>query len=164
MRAPFFFVATLIGCGSAPVPPAAEPASSETSSPAPASTVATRDDVSSVATADTAAPAEESASLDEASRCHQAAAAWEQKARPQLKACYREGKKTDPNLMGSASFVTEVDYTGKPKPARIDGISSLGKSVTECMRQALSDTPFDGAEACKTRALTVPVEFPTPHR
>ena len=99
---------------------------------------------------------------DMSDECRKAATAWEQRARPQIKACYREGKKKNPNLMGTASIVTEIGGDGKPKPAKLDGTSSLGDDVANCMVKAVSKTDFPDAAACRGRQLTIPIEFPTP--
>ena len=95
--------------------------------------------------------------------CQKAAQGWEKRARPALKACYREGKKKDPNLMGTARILVDVAFDGKPKPAKLDGPSSLGDDVAACMTDAVTRTPFPEAVECKTRQLTIPIEFPTPH-
>lgn len=96
--------------------------------------------------------------------CHKAAQEWEKRARPEIKACYREGKKKDPNLMGTARILVDVGFDGKVKPARLDGVSSLGDDVAKCMVDAVSKTSFPESGECKTRQLTIPIEFPTPPR
>lgn len=93
--------------------------------------------------------------------CQKAGSAWEKRARPAIKACYREGKKSDPNLMGTARIVVDVAYDGKPKPAKLDGVSSLGDDVAKCMVDAVNKTPFPEGVECKSRQLTIPVEFPS---
>lgn len=93
--------------------------------------------------------------------CQKAGSAWEKRARPAIKACYREGKKSDPNLMGTARIVIDVAYDGKPKPAKLDGVSSLGDDVAACMVAAVTKTPFPEGVDCKGRQLTIPVEFPS---
>lgn len=95
--------------------------------------------------------------------CQKAAQGWEKRARPQIKACYREGKKKDPNLMGTARILVDVGFDGKLKPAKLDGVSSLGDDVAKCMVDAVTATPFPESGECKTRQLTIPIEFPTPH-
>lgn len=94
--------------------------------------------------------------------CQKAAQEWEKRARPQIKACYRDGKKKDPNLMGTARILVDVGFDGKVKPAKLDGVSSLGDDVAKCMVDAVSKTGFPESGECKTRQLTIPVEFPTP--
>lgn len=99
---------------------------------------------------------------DIGAECQAAASAWEKRARPEIKACYREGKKKDPNLMGTARILVDVGGDGKTKPAKLDGISSLGDDVATCMVKAVSKTAFPDASACRGRQLTLPIEFPTP--
>jgi hypothetical protein len=100
-------------------------------------------------------------STDLSAVCQKAAAGWEKRARPAIKACYRQGKKDDPNLMGTARITVEVAYDGKPNPAKLDGISSLGDDVASCMVDAVTKTAFPEATECKSKQLTIPVEFPS---
>lgn len=111
--------------------------------------------------AGTAQGAQPPASTDLGADCQKMAAAWEKRARPAIKACYRTGKKTDPNLMGTARILVEVGYDAKVKPAKLDGVSSLGDEVANCMVAAVTNTPFTEASHCKSRQLTIPIEFPS---
>jgi hypothetical protein len=168
---PFALSLLVTACGGSEAKPA------ETATPAPAAPTLSASDGGAVAgdpyagfdagtieepgaAAASAPPAP--AGGDLGAECRTAAAAWEKRARPQIKACYREGKKKDPNLMGTARIVVDVAYDGKVKPAKLDGTSSLGDDVAACMVKAVSATPFPDAAPCRTRQLTVPVEFPTP--
>ena len=163
-----------VACGSSAPPPTTAPAAPEASS-APEEGAATSADPyasfdggaasssgnpSDFTNVTTPAPAAPSGDLGAA--CQKAAAAWEKRARPQIKACYREGKKKDPNLMGTARINVDVGFDGKLKPAKLEGVSSLGDDVAKCMVAAVSATAFPESGECKSRQLTVPVEFPTP--
>ncbi len=100
-------------------------------------------------------------STDLGAECQQMAALWEKRARPAIKACYREGKKSDRNLMGTARITVEVMYNATVKPAKLDGPSSLGDDVANCMVGAVSKTAFPESVHCKGKQLTIPVEFPS---
>lgn len=152
---------SLGGCGG-PDKPADAPA--EPSTPAPAESAAPT--AEAPAAADAGAAATEQAATppptgDLSEVCQKAGSAYEKRARPAIKACYREGKKGDPNLMGTARIVIDVAFDGKPKPAKLDGVSSLGDDVAKCMVDAVTKTAFPEGVDCKGRQLTIPVEFPS---
>lgn len=98
---------------------------------------------------------------EEGDDCTPAGAAYEKSVRPALKECYRTGKKANPNLVGKARLVLNVDASGKVSSIKSDGKSDLGEKVVACMVQALKSAPFDGAAKCKGRTVTIPIEFPT---
>jgi hypothetical protein len=96
-----------------------------------------------------------------ADECAPVARAFERSARPKIKECYREGKKKDPNLMGSIKIGLEVDGLGKAKPAKVLE-STLPKDVSACMLKAVKATPLPEASKCPNKSLAIPVTFPTP--
>ncbi len=95
-----------------------------------------------------------------ADECAPVARAFERSARPKIRECYREGKKKDPNLMGSIKIGLEVDGLGKAKPAKILE-STLPKDVSACMLKAVKETPLPEASKCPNKSLAIPVSFPT---
>lgn len=98
---------------------------------------------------------------DESDPCAPAGAAYEKSVRPALKECYRAGKKTNPNLVGKARLVIDVDGKGKVASIKSPDKSELGDKVIACMLHALKSTPFGDADKCKGRTVTIPIEFPT---
>ena len=133
-------------------PPAATPASASADpAPTPAPTPTAAD-----------APAPPPGEIrDESDPCAPAGAAYEKSVRPALKECYRAGKKTNPNLVGKARLVIDVDGKGKVASIKSPDKSELGDKVLACMLQALKSTPFGDADKCKGRTVTIPIEFPT---
>ncbi len=87
---------------------------------------------------------------------------FEKRARPNLKACYAEGKKKDPNLMGTVKITVDIDYRGKVKAIKIIE-KTLPDPVAECMLKVIKTTPLPEASKCPGKSLTIPVTFPTPH-
>ena len=89
---------------------------------------------------------------------------FEKRARPQLKACYAEGKKKEPNLMGTVRITVDIDTLGKVKSIKITE-KTLPDPVAQCMLKVVKTTtlaPTDAAK-CPGKSLTIPVTFPTPH-
>jgi len=98
--------------------------------------------------------------MDDDDGCTKIAAAFEQKARPKIKECYREGKKANPVLEGAVRITIAVDGLGKlgePKPQE----ATLPDAVVKCMVKAVHDTPFDDASKCKRKGIALPIQFPT---
>jgi hypothetical protein len=93
--------------------------------------------------------------------CGPVAASFEKSARPDLKACYREGKKKKPDLEGSVRIYINVDMTGKAGSVK-GSESELGKSVVDCMVKVVkaAAASFDGS-TCKGKTVTIPMQFPT---
>ena len=89
---------------------------------------------------------------------------FEKRARPQLKACYAEGKKKDPNLMGTVRITVDIDTLGKVKAIKITE-KTLPEPVAQCMLKVVKTTPLAPSDAakCPGKSLTIPVTFPTPH-
>jgi TonB family protein len=82
--------------------------------------------------------------------------------RPELKACYREGKKKEPNLEGTVRIAIEVDTLGKVKTTKIVE-KTLPDKVAQCMLKAVKAAPkTELSEKCPGKSLTIPVTFPTP--
>lgn len=94
--------------------------------------------------------------------CTPAGVDLEQRARPDLKACYREGKKKDPNLEGTVRITIAIDVKGKIKSIRVTE-KTLPDAVAKCMLGVVKKTPFPEASKCPDKNITIPVTFPTPH-
>jgi hypothetical protein len=92
--------------------------------------------------------------------CGPLAAAFEKSVRPQLKECYREGKKKNPNLEGSVRIYVNVDLNGRMASVKAPEDSELGKSVVDCMLKAVKKGSLDGS-VCKGKTLAIPLQFPT---
>jgi len=114
-----------------------------------------------------AAPAEPAASAPASSpepkdECTPVGVDFEQRARPKLKDCYRDGKKKDPNLQGTVKIGVDIDTLGKVKSIKILE-KTLPEPVAQCMLKAVKGTPLPDAGKCPGKSFTIPVTFPTPH-
>ncbi len=96
--------------------------------------------------------------------CQAVAAAFEKRARPQIKACYREGKKKDANLVGGVRIAVAVNGTGKlgnvltsPNGDK----TMLPAAVVKCMVDAVKATDPGDVTKCKGKSLAFPVQFPS---
>ncbi|MBX3231276.1 MAG: AgmX/PglI C-terminal domain-containing protein [Labilithrix sp.] len=87
---------------------------------------------------------------------------FEKRARPKLKECYAEGKKKDPNLMGTVKIKVTVDVKGKIKSTKVIE-KTLPDPVADCMLKAVKGTPFPEVDKCWDSTITIPITFPTPH-
>ncbi|WP_146646718.1 AgmX/PglI C-terminal domain-containing protein [Labilithrix luteola] len=87
---------------------------------------------------------------------------FEQRARPKLKECYREGKKKNPNLEGKVRITVDIDTLGKIKSTKITE-KTLPDPVAQCMLKVVKATPLPDAAKCSGKAITIPLQFPTPH-
>ncbi len=93
--------------------------------------------------------------------CTPVAVAFEKRARPELKACYAEGKKKDPNLEGRIVIRLRVDPNGKIKSRSVVE-TTLPKRVGDCMLDVVRTTPFPDVEKCWDSSISLPITFPTP--
>lgn len=151
-----------------PEPPAGANAGEATKSPEPApsssSTEAAKppeappQDPASKPPADAPKPGQ--ITMDDDDGCTKLAAAFEQKARPKIKECYREGKKANAALEGSVRITLQVDGFGKLGQAKAQE-ATLPDAVVKCMLKAVHDTPFEDASKCKRKGITLPIQFPT---
>jgi hypothetical protein len=93
--------------------------------------------------------------------CGPIATSFEKSVRPDLKACYREGKKKKPDLEGSVRIAINVDMNGRMGAVKASE-SELGKSVVDCMVKVVkaATASFDGS-TCKGKIVTIPMQFPT---
>lgn len=98
--------------------------------------------------------------MDDDDGCTKIAAAFEQKARPKIKECYREGKKSNPVLEGTVRITIAVDAFGKLAEPKAQE-ATLPDAVVKCMVKAVHDTPFDDASKCKRKGIALPIQFPT---
>ncbi len=98
--------------------------------------------------------------MDDDDGCTKIAAAFEQKARPKIKECYREGKKTNSALEGGIRIQISVDGFGKLGTPKAQDVT-LPEAVAKCMVKAVKDTPFDDASKCKRKGITLPIQFPS---
>ncbi len=96
--------------------------------------------------------------------CQAVAAAFEKRARPQIKACYREGKKKDPSLVGGVRIAAAVNMAGKlgnvftsPNGDK----TMLPPAVVKCMVDAVKATDPGDVTKCKGKSLAFPVQFPS---
>lgn len=124
---------------------AAKPASSAGASAAPSSS-----------------PPGTTTSGDPPDECTPVGVDFEKRARPNLKACYAEGKKKDPNLMGTVKILVDIDLRGKVKTIKILE-KTLPDPVAQCMLKVIKTTPLTEASKCPGKSFTIPVTFPTPH-
>jgi hypothetical protein len=106
------------------------------------------------------APKPGAITMDDDDGCTKIAAAFEQKARPKIKECYREGKKANAALEGSVRITLQVDGFGKLGQAKAQE-ATLPDAVVKCMVKAVHDTPFDDASKCKRKGITLPIQFPS---
>lgn len=161
--------AVLVACGGPPKAPApatpttvdvdagAEPTPAvepDASAPADVSTPSSDAGASASATPPAAEP------LD---ACTTVSAALEKRVRPKLQACYREGKKKNPNLEGKVRLAIDVDTLGKIHATKVVE-KTLPDAVANCMLKALKAEPFAEADKCPGKAVIIPIQFPTkPH-
>lgn len=147
--------------GAAPAPSATEVAPSASADPAPSTSTTTAPPASASAGAfPVDAPKPGTITMDDDDGCTKIAAAFEQKARPKIKECYREGKKSNAALEGSVRITLAVDGFGKlgdPKAQE----ATLPDAVVKCMVKAVKETPFDDASKCKRKGIALPIQFPT---
>ena len=107
-------------------------------------------------------PGPKAAAAEPEDECTPVGVDFEKRARPSLKACYREGKKKDPNLEGTVRLTVNIDVKGRVKSMKITE-KTLPDAVANCMLKALKATPFPDASKCPEKVLTIPMTFPTPH-
>lgn len=99
---------------------------------------------------------------DTSDECTPVGVDFEKRARPQLKECYREGKKKNPSLEGTVRVTVAIDYKGKIKSIKITE-KTLPDPVAQCMLKVVKATPFPEASKCPDKNITIPMTFPTPH-
>jgi hypothetical protein len=167
-RASIFAVA-LCACGgsqAASPPPSVSDVSADSGAESFAEVHA--DDVAALEGGGTAAaPAAETApetpaDAEPPDECAPVAVELEKSVRPELKACYREGKKKEPNLEGTVRIGIEIDTLGKVKSTKIIE-KTLPDKVAQCMLKAVKAAPKTELSAkCPGKSLTIPVTFPTP--
>lgn len=109
-----------------------------------------------------ATPAPAPTAAADSDECTPVGVDFEKRARPDLKACYREGKKKDPNLEGTVKLTVSIDTKGKIKNIKIIE-KTLPDPVAQCMLKVLKKTPFPEAAKCPDKNITIPMTFPTPH-
>lgn len=163
----------LVGCGggganSAASSPAATDAGPETFAevnPADVAALEASSDAgpgapssSSASTPTASAPAAAPEPKDE---CTPVGVDFEQRARPKLKECYREGKKKNPNLEGTVRITVDIDTLGKIKSTKITE-KTLPDPVAQCMLKVVKATPLPEASKCPGKSITIPLQFPTP--
>ena len=107
-----------------------------------------------------AASASAPATPEPSDECTPIAMDFEKRARPMLKACYREGKKKDPNLTGTIKLAFNINIAGKITSTTI-AENTLPEQVAQCMLQVIKKTPMPEASKCPGKSLTIPLEFPT---
>ncbi len=159
----FGTVAGLSACSAPKVPDAlspgdaeAPPASSSSALPAASASAPTPPTPEPSATT----PKAGAITMEEDEGCTKVAAAFEQKARPKIKECYREGKKQNPVLEGGIRIVINVDAFGKLGAVKTQDVT-LPDAVAKCMVKAVQETPFADATQCKRKGITLPIQFPT---
>jgi hypothetical protein len=165
-RAPLFALLVaaasggLVACGggTSSSPPPSEPAAETFSEVSP-------EDVAALEGAPPAeTPAAEAAAAPEepADECSPVGVELEKSVRPQLKECYRAGKKKDANLEGTVRIALEIDMLGKLKTLEI-AESTLPDAVAKCMLKAVKAAPkTELTDKCRGKAISIPVTFPTP--
>jgi hypothetical protein len=162
---------TIAACGAPKVPQTAlesssSPASSGAGPATTASAEPTTTDMAVPTTSATAASSEPpktapgAITMDDDDGCTPIAAAFERKARPKIKECYREGKKDNALLEGGVRIVIAVDAFGKLGAVKTQDVT-LPKKVADCMVTAVKSTPFDDAAKCKRKGITLPIQFPS---
>lgn len=151
----------------APPPASAEPdapqppAASASASAAPAPT-----DSAPPAAASSAPPVQNAngtVTVEQKDECTPVGVDFEKRARPKVKECYAEGKKTtkNPDLQGTVKIKVVVDMKGKIKSTTITE-KTLPDSVAQCMLKAVKGTPFPEVDKCWDSTITIPITFPTP--
>jgi len=96
---------------------------------------------------------------DDPSGCTPVATAFEHETHPKIRACYREGKKDDPNLEGAVKILLTFDARGK-RTVKTEDIT-LPKAVADCMTKVIETTPFPEGKRCVGKSLTFPIKFPS---
>ena len=102
--------------------------------------------------------------VDDADECEALAAAFEKRARPQIKACYREGKKKDANLVGGVRLAIAVSAAGKLGNVLTSSNGDkalLPAPVVRCMADAVKATDAGDLAKCKGKSIAIPVQFPS---
>jgi TonB family protein len=110
---------------------------------------------------DAGAPAPKPVVGETKDECTPVGVDFEKRARPNLKSCYAEGKKKNPNLEGTVKLKMTVDLKGKIKSVKVVE-KTLPDAVAACMLKVVKTTPFPEVEKCWDSTLTIPVTFPTP--
>jgi TonB family protein len=156
--------------GTAPSPPPAETpttppsekdASAAASEPAAAEPAAAASASAEPEPADPGPPGPKPIKIEMKDECTPVGVDFEKRARPRIKACYREGKKKNPNLEGTVRIKITVDMKGKIKSVKVIE-KTLPDAVANCMLKAIKETPFPEVDKCWDSTLTIPVTFPTP--
>jgi hypothetical protein len=96
--------------------------------------------------------------------CSTAAMALEKRARPAIKACYREGKKKDANLIGGVRLAAAVTLAGKLGNIMTSPNGDkklLPPAVVKCMADAVKAADPGDISACKGKSIAIPVQFPS---
>jgi TonB family protein len=132
----------------APEPAAAEPAAAARAS-------------AEAEPADAGPPGPKPIQIEMKDECTPVGVDFEKRSRPAIKACYREGKKKNPNLEGTVKIKITVDMKGKIKSVRVIE-KTLPDAVANCILKAVKETPFPEVDKCWDSTLTIPVTFPTP--
>ncbi len=107
------------------------------------------------------APTAGGASAEPPDECTPLGVDLEKQVRPQLKECYREGKKKEPNLEGTVRLAIDVDTLGKVRTVKIEE-KTLPDPVAQCMLKAVKAAPKTQLAKCPGKTITIPVTFPTP--
>ena len=96
--------------------------------------------------------------------CQAAGAAFEKRARPQIKACYREAKKKDANLVGGVRITVSINSAGKVGAVLSSPNGDkkmLPPAVVKCMVDATKANDPGDVGLCKGKSLGIPVQFPS---
>jgi TonB family protein len=101
-------------------------------------------------------------SSNEKDECTPVGVELEKSVRPKLRACYRDGKKKDPELKGTVRIAIDIDTLGKVKSIKI-AEKTLPDAVAQCMLKVVKSAPFPEASKCPGKSITIPMTFPTPH-
>jgi TonB family protein len=157
------------GGGTAPAAtPSPSPAGSGANEPVSSDDAGARDAPDGGATP-TAAPGEpppaassQPTAPEPVDECTPVGVAFEKRARPKLKECYREGKTKEPDLKGTVRITVDVNTLGKITSTKITE-KSLPDPVAQCMLKVVKTTPFTEASKCPGKSITIPITFPTPH-
>ncbi len=161
----------LFACGGPPPSPAAT--APPAASVAPSSLASAAAPASASATPSASAPPESASAvpaapppattaaivMDDPSGCTPVATAFEHETHPKIRACYREGKKEDPNLEGAVKILLTFDARGK-RTVKTEDIT-LPKAVADCMTKVIQTTPFPEGKRCVGKSLTFPIKFPS---
>ncbi|MCL2777313.1 MAG: AgmX/PglI C-terminal domain-containing protein [Polyangiaceae bacterium] len=162
-------VLLLAACGASAPPPADAHGANDAAAPAANATggevrAVLPEDAAAPASADAGAPssagAPDAAAPAPNDECTPIAMDFEKRARPMLKACYREGKRKDPNLTGTIKLTFSINVVGKITSPTI-AENTLPDQVAQCMLLVIEKTPMPEASKCPGKVLTIPLEFPT---